>query len=265
MSARRRILPLSIRRNRRETVLALESLEGRAVPAVVAAPMSVSIPEGQARQVSFRLTKAPTADVTFTLQSSNSAEATVDRSSLTFTPLNWKTPQFVMVSAVEDFVKDGNKSLKIITGATSSADRNYAGKTVRDPSVKTLDSRKLRPIDQALYQGEYSGAFTGARASGPIEATISGRTISVSILITAPAVGLDDSPASGSGRIADDGTFLFLGQGSMPGVTFQGRIQVDANGGVSAVGTWKYRTIASGTWRIDRISPPDAVVDPPVA
>jgi hypothetical protein len=231
----------------------VEPLEARTVLAVVV-PAGVSLTEGQTRQVFFKLSKAPTADVTFTIQSSNPSEATINTESLTFTPANWRTRQGVTISAVEDFAKDGNKKVKLVTSVISSTDSKYANKNVADVSVTVRDSKRVPPLDPSLYQGEYSGSFTGKRASGPIEATIDGRTISVEILVNAPAFGLRNEPAFGTGTIADDGSFSFTAQGSIFGAVYKGKILVGQNGEVSATGTWKYRTVANGTWKVDRIS-----------
>jgi hypothetical protein len=248
--------PATARPHRHPTALSVEPLETRAVPTVIAAPATVSIGEGQSRQVTFRLGKAPTADVTFTLASANAAEVTIDRQSLTFTPANWRTPQAVTVTAVEDLLKDGNKSLKIVTSVAASTDRAYANRAVPDVSVKTIDSKRLPPLNPALYQGAYSGSFTGRLASGPIVATVSGRTISFDVRVNAPAAGLVNEPLSDSAEIADDGSFSFEIEDLQYGLRFSGKLQFGANGSVSATGTWKYGTVASGTWRIDRIAAP---------
>jgi len=63
--------------------------------------------------------------------------------SLTFTPANWRNRQFVTISAVEDFVKDGNKRLNIVTGRSFSADRKYSNKAIPDVSVRTIDSKRV--------------------------------------------------------------------------------------------------------------------------
>ena len=235
---------------RRGTVLSVEPLEARTVLAVVV-PAGVSLTEGQTREVFFKLSKAPKADVTFTVQSSNPSEATINKESLTFTPANWRTRQGVTISAVEDLVQDGNKKVALVTGVISSTDSRYANKNVKDVSVTVRDSKRINP---SLYQGEYSGSFTGKRESGPISATVSGRTINVEILVNAPSVGIINSPAFGTGTIADDGSFSFTAQGSIFGAVYKGKILVGQNGEVSATGTWKYRTVANGTWKVDRIS-----------
>ncbi|MFM8537436.1 MAG: hypothetical protein ACKOES_05100 [Planctomycetaceae bacterium] len=250
--------------------LGLERLEGRAVlaAAVVVSPGTTSITEGVAREITIKLSKAPTAAVMFSVQSSNPAELTIDREMLTFTPADWRTPQKVVVSAVEDYVKDGNKTAKILTGATSSDDAKYAGKTVRDVSVKVIDSKKSQPIDPSLYQGDYTGTFISSRASGPIEATVSDRAFSMSIVVNAPALGVSGAPAYGTGTIAEDGSFAFRTQGAFA-ANYRGTMSIGPDGAVSARGTWNYGKMLSGTWRVDRISAPvldpTPAADPPIS
>jgi len=141
--------------------LSLESLESRAVPAVVLSPASVAVPEGQARQVSFKLTKAPTADVSFTLQSSNPAEATIDKTSLTFTPVNWRTPQAVTITAVEDLAKDGNKSLTIVTAAAGSAFHSIGSYDGSTP-YPTIAITHYKAMAGVASQGKVAGVDKGA-------------------------------------------------------------------------------------------------------
>jgi hypothetical protein len=241
---------------RLSTPLSLESLESRAVPAVVLSPASVTVPEGQARQVSFKLTKAPTADVSFTLQSSNPAEATIDKTSLTFTPVNWRTPQAVTITAVEDLAKDGNKSLTIVTAAAVSSDAKYATAAVKDVKVKVLDSKRLAPIDPSRYQGAYAGTFSGRGTFGTISATVSGRTAFLEMTVSAPAAGLKDTLAVATGSIADDGSINVTAGGPIVGATYKGKVSFGPSGEVSFQGTWKYKSLASGNWRVDRIAAP---------
>lgn len=54
-----------------------------------------------------RLNTQPLADVVITVVSSDTSEATVNPASLTFTSLNWNTPQTVSVTPVNDSLADG--------------------------------------------------------------------------------------------------------------------------------------------------------------
>jgi len=71
------------------------------------------------------LNSRPTGNVTFSLASTDTTEATVSPASLTFTGLNYAAAQTVTVSGVDDFVADGNQTYKITIGAASSSDTNY--------------------------------------------------------------------------------------------------------------------------------------------
>lgn len=81
------------------------------------------------------LTLAPASDVTIGLTSSNLLEGTVSPASVTFTPLNWSTPQSVTVTGVNDAVVDGHTAFTVITSAAASADPTYSGVSVSDVSL----------------------------------------------------------------------------------------------------------------------------------
>ncbi|WP_254032365.1 DUF4347 domain-containing protein [Planktothrix agardhii] len=86
------------------------------------------------------LNSQPTANVTIPLTSSNTAEGTVDKTSLTFTATNWNTPQTVTVTGVNDSVDDGDIAYNIVTAAATSTDTNYSGVAVADVAVTNTDN-----------------------------------------------------------------------------------------------------------------------------
>ncbi|MEG4110181.1 Calx-beta domain-containing protein, partial [Microcoleus sp. S13_C5] len=86
------------------------------------------------------LNSQPTADVSIGMTSDNTAEGTVDKPSLTFTPANWNTPQTVTVTGVDDSVVDGNVAYKIVTAAATSTDTNYSGVNANDVAVTNTDN-----------------------------------------------------------------------------------------------------------------------------
>ncbi|GAA4219711.1 cellulose 1,4-beta-cellobiosidase [Streptosporangium album] len=69
---------------------------------IVASATSVSVPEGSSKTVGFRLSKAPTGNVTVNLTKTGDADITISPSTLTFTTANWNTAQNVTVSAAQD-------------------------------------------------------------------------------------------------------------------------------------------------------------------
>jgi hypothetical protein len=86
------------------------------------------------------LNSQPTANVTIGLTSNNTKEGTVSPANVTFTPVNYKSPQTVTVTGVDDFVQDGNQPYKIITAQATSTDPNYAAINPPDVDVSNTDN-----------------------------------------------------------------------------------------------------------------------------
>ena len=167
------------------------------------------------------LNSQPTANVTLTLSSSNSAEATESPSSLVFTSANWNVAQTVTVTGVDDFVQDGNIAYSIITGVATSADGNYNGLNPSDVLLTNLDddvaSIVLSPIG-GLTTTEAGGTATfsvvltsqpmaavsvGLASSNTAEGTISTATViftaaNWSVAQTVTVTGVDDFVQDGN-------------------------------------------------------------------
>ncbi|MCW2961744.1 MAG: hypothetical protein JWM90_2131 [Thermoleophilia bacterium] len=99
-------------------------------PSVDVAPGSFSVTEGSAAQVvQVELSRVPTADVTVTLSSSDGA-ATISPSTLTFTVANFDTPQPVTITAVDDALDEPSPAATAVTGAVTSTDPDWNGRTL---------------------------------------------------------------------------------------------------------------------------------------
>ncbi len=85
------------------------------------------------------LTSQPTADVKVGLTSSNTSEGIVSLPSVTFTAVNWKTPQTVTVRGVEDAVDDGDVGYTIFTAPATSNDSKYGGIDAANIAVLNRD------------------------------------------------------------------------------------------------------------------------------
>jgi hypothetical protein len=92
-------------------------------------------------QVSFSivLNSTPSSDVTINLASDDTTEGTVSPDSVTFTPINWSSPQAIIATGVDDAIADGNVVYSIITAATSSSDSNYNGLNPEDVLISNWD------------------------------------------------------------------------------------------------------------------------------
>jgi lysophospholipase L1-like esterase len=89
---------------------------------------------------SVRLSKAPTANVTINISSSDTTEGTVNKTSITFTPQNWNVSQTVAVTGVDDNVRDGDKAYSIILSNTQSSDPKFSGVNSPNVSMVNLDN-----------------------------------------------------------------------------------------------------------------------------
>ncbi len=95
---------------------------------------------GSTVAIPISLSTQPTGNVTVMVASSNTSEVTVSPSMLTFTSLNWSTPQFVNAQGVNDSEDDGNVSVSITLSTATSADATYAGLPVSTVNVTNLDN-----------------------------------------------------------------------------------------------------------------------------
>ena len=90
------------------------------------------------------LNTEPTGDVVISVLSSDTGEATLSPSMLTFTAANWSTPQTVTITGVDDDIDDGDQSstATVVVNAGSTADSVYdaLGMTTAAPiGVTTTD------------------------------------------------------------------------------------------------------------------------------
>ncbi len=95
---------------------------------------------GDVAAFTVKLAQAPTSDVRIDLNSSDTTEGTINKSSLTFTPSNWDITQVVLISGVDDSEKDGNKLYSIILDPALSADSYYNAYDSNDVTLSNIDN-----------------------------------------------------------------------------------------------------------------------------
>ena len=100
-------------------------------------PNPLTVIEGGTTNYSVVLATQPDSNVVVTV-TSDAGIAAVSPATLTFTPLNWNTPQVVTVFGVDNFVADGNVPF-IITNTVASTDPLYADFN----GAKTLSAIRL--------------------------------------------------------------------------------------------------------------------------
>jgi len=121
------------------------NIDNEAGVALDATSITTAEPNGTAT-FSVWLTVAPTADVTLGLSSSDTTEATVSPTTLTFTTTDYATPQVVAVTGVDDFVQDGTIAYSIVTAAATSTDPAYNNFNALDVAGQNLDNDLAKVI-----------------------------------------------------------------------------------------------------------------------
>ncbi|MEM7415427.1 MAG: hypothetical protein AAF389_08020 [Gemmatimonadota bacterium] len=107
------------------------------------------------------LDAAPETGVVFTVTSGDPGEATVNAATVTFTPLNWNTPQTVVVTGVDDALQDGDQ----VTTITISVDDGASDDTF-DPLPDQTVSATTTDDDTAGFTVTESGGSTSVSEAG---------------------------------------------------------------------------------------------------
>ncbi|TWT83445.1 Subtilisin E precursor [Planctomycetes bacterium CA13] len=113
---------------------------------------------GQTATFDVVLDTEPTADVSFSLSSSDETEGTVSHSSLTFTPINWNVLQTVTVTGVDDVGVDGDISYTIDTSPATSDDPDYDELNPPNVSVVNLDVEPILFAD-SFENGQWNSKW----------------------------------------------------------------------------------------------------------
>lgn len=167
---------------------------------------------GGSDQVSVVLDVAPTANVTINLASSDASEASVSPNSVTFTPLNWNTPQVVTVTGVDDSNIDGDVSYALITSTASSADSRYDGLDAADlTGINLDDDAPIELFYDSFEVSEWNGKWVEdgqndwrrrsmRRSVGSYSAEIDGYANNATLTVSTPI----DMTAYGSAEFSFD-------------------------------------------------------------
>jgi hypothetical protein len=115
---------------------------------------------GGTAEFKVKLNSRPTADVSFSLSSSNTNEGTIDQSLLTFTSVNWDQEQTIKITGIADGKEDGGVDFTIITDKVTSSDTNYNGIDPTDVTVTNVDIQPILSLpDPATVYGIGSPAI----------------------------------------------------------------------------------------------------------
>ena len=121
-------------------LLTFEELLGTSIAALPETGLAVSEQGQTSATAQIALSRKPTHPVRINLSVNLPGEATVTPSFVEFTPGNWSTPQNLTITAIEDWVVDGDKSIQVITSSPITLDLGYQDLAVANLTVQALDS-----------------------------------------------------------------------------------------------------------------------------
>ncbi len=144
------------------------------VAAYTLSAVSGSLTEGnsQTASVSIVLLAAPMADVIVDIESLDLTEITLGQASLTFTSLNWNTPQIVSLSSVDELVVDGSQIVSITASINAISHSGFT--SLASQTVITINADNDIP-------GYSIGTVSGTLTEGDIQTA----TVSI-VLLAAP-------------------------------------------------------------------------------
>lgn len=221
------------------------------VPGVTISPTSgLFVNEGASKDLTFKLTAQPTADVTVTLTTiAGTDQATASVSTLVFTPANWNVAQVVTITGATLDGIDGNLPFTF-TVDTASDDALFNALPTQTVTVAIRDTEAPPPSLEGTYNGTYTGTVSAfgipLTKSGTISATVTGDTFTM----TEPFVFSAPLNADGTIDLA-----VPVSSELLSGINFLGTTVVNPDGSVTVSGTWsisKSGLSGSGSWSITR-------------
>jgi hypothetical protein len=119
------------------------------------------------------LNAAPLLPVTVPLSVSDPSEGSLSTTSLTFSLLNWNTPQFVTVTGLDDTLDDGNVAYTVVTGTVVTLDLFYLGMNPLDVAVTNFDNdgtgiTVIAPVNPMTTEAGGTTSFAVVLDSQPI-------------------------------------------------------------------------------------------------
>ncbi len=140
---------------------------------IIVSPTSGLVTTGDGGQASFTvvLGRAPTADVTIEVDTSDPSQGTVSTQELVFTAQNWNVPQTVTVTGLDDLIVDGDIAYSILLKPAVSNDPLFNGVDPSDVSLvnKEVDHAGIAvsPATLTTAEGGASKTFSVALTSKP--------------------------------------------------------------------------------------------------
>ena len=187
---------------------------------------------GGSVDITVALGEAPQHDVTVAFDVSDPSEGALSKTSLTFTPDNWQSPQIVTVTGVQDTLADGDIAYTVDFTASTSADSIYNGLTAPSISLINLDDDLTRLVSQSSAgiadnslsaNGDVASISNGGRfvafsspatnlvpddRNGFQDVFVRDTALGLTSIISTDSLGVQGNGASSSPSISADGRYV---------------------------------------------------------
>ena len=176
------------------TPVVVTNIDDDAAVVVVTPPTGPTSESGASATFSVVLSSEPTSAVTLNFTSNDETEGAPNVTSLSFTTVNWSTPQTVTVTGVDDLLPDGNVAYAIVFGATASIDPTYAALVPPSVPMLNLDDEldiQADPTSAILYYQPTGGVTFANEAAGALGVSISRVTNATAFNAAFDAGGFD--------------------------------------------------------------------------
>ena len=121
-------------------------------PGMTVTPSTLDVDEGGDATYTVKLATQPAGEVTVTISGHAGTDLSLDKTSLTFMPTDWNTPQTVTVTAGND--ADTADDTVTLTHSATSTDSDYNLITIVDVTVTDNDTPGMTVMPSTLYVGE---------------------------------------------------------------------------------------------------------------
>lgn len=143
------------------------------LPGFVITPTSLyTTQSGGASSFTVALAALPLGSVTLNLTNPDPTQGSLSTSSLTFSTLDWNTPQTVTVTGVNNDVADGNQTYQITGSAQSLLDLRYNGLAMTPITVTNIQTDvpgiTVTPTSITTSQAGAAGSFSVSLATEPV-------------------------------------------------------------------------------------------------
>ena len=129
-----------------------------------------AIAEGGSASIAFRLTAQPASNLVLRVAARASQDVTLDKSSLTFTPDNWSTPQTVTVSMADDRVPDDSPVIVTCGADTDDVERGEfsCAEVTSAPVILSTTDNDISGLENLLQDESNRGTVkSNAKSSNP--------------------------------------------------------------------------------------------------